>query len=144
MEVKHWFRVAMMLQPDDENSGAMPTVRGVQRVYVDDNGVMIDLAGVFVNLGVAKLTPKTKAFILRNSKVVATEPMMIEPDKVAGVLMEALASGLLPNTDLKGVQEYILDLTNHVVHSAVSAYHAANPSRFSEEADDGAEAGDET
>ena len=135
MDVKHWFKVALMLQPDEE--GAQPSVRGVQRVYVDEDKVMFDLANIFVNLGVVKLTPKIKAFILRNSQVVAMEPMLIEPEKVSGVLMEAFATGLLPDVTLQQVQEYILDLTNHVTHSAVSAYAAANADMFAED-----EAGD--
>lgn len=130
MDVKHWFKVALMLQGDGD---AQPSVRGVQRVYVDKDNVMFDLANIFVNLGVPKLTPKIKAFILRNSRVVAMEPMMIEPAKVAGVLMEAFATGLLPDVTLQQVQEYILDLTNHVSHSALSAYAATNADIFAED-----------
>ncbi len=132
MEVKHWFKVALMLQP--ENEGEVARLRGVQRVYVNDDEVLVDLANVFVNLGVEKLTPQQKAFILRNSRVVAMEPMMVEPAKVADILMQALTSGLLGNIPFSAVQEYILDLNNHVVKSAVTAYLNANS--FTEEGDD--------
>jgi len=124
MEVKHWFKVALMLRPEEE--GELVRVRGVQRVYVDDEEVFVDLANVFVNLGIEKLTVQQKAFILRNSRVVAKEPMMIEPAKVSDVLLQALTSGLLWDIPFAAVQEYILDLNNHVVKSAVAAYLKAN------------------
>ena len=124
MEVKHWFKVALMLRPEEE--GELVRVRGVQRVYVDDEEVFVDLANVFVNLGIEKLTVQQKAFILRNSRVVAKEPMMIEPAKVSDVLLQALTSGLLGDIPFAAVQEYILDLNNHVVKSAVAAYLKEN------------------
>lgn len=139
MEVKHWFKVALMLRPEEE--GELVRVRGVQRVYVDDDEVFVDLANVFVNLGVEKLTVQQKAFILRNSRVVAKEPMMIEPAKVSDVLLQALTSGLLGDVPFPAVQEYILDLNNHVVKSAVAAYLKENA--LPEEDDDTAGGDDE-
>ena len=138
MEVKHWFKVALMLRPEEE--GELVRVRGVQRVYVDDEEVFVDLANVFVNLGIEKLTVQQKAFILRNSRVVAKEPMMIEPAKVSDVLLQALTSGLLGDIPFAAVQEYILDLNNHVVKSAVAAYLKENARP---EEDDDAAGGDD-
>lgn len=143
MEVKHWFKVALMEQTEE---GAPPKTCGVQRVYVDGMGdtVMVDLANVFVNVGVTKFTPKVKAFILKHSKVVAMEPMMCEPAQVVAIMMDAMAQGLLPSdVTLQRLQEFVLDLNNHVVPSAKSAYMASNPSLFIEEGGDAAEAGDE-
>lgn len=136
MEIKHWFKVALLTQTDDPEH---PHVCGVQRVYVDNDGkdFMVDLANVFVNIGVEKLSPQLKVFILKNSRTVAMSPMMVEPDKVAHILIEASATGLIPDVPLQKIQEFVLDLNNHVIPSARSAYFAANPDLFAEETSGG-------
>lgn len=132
MAVKHWFKVALMSQA--ESADQHPTVCGVQRVYVDGDDVMVDLANVFTNLGVSKLSTQLKVHIVKNSRVVAMEPMMTSPDKVAGIVMDAAVKGLLPEVPLSKIQEYILDLNNHVIPSARGAYQAANFNAFSDAA----------
>lgn len=131
METKHWFKVALMGMP--ENDGGVPSTYGVQRVYVDDDTVMVDLANVFKNIGVDKMSIQLKAFIIKNSRVIAKEPMMVEPDEVAGILMDASVAGLIPGISLNAIQTYVLDLNNHVVQSAKSAYAKTNFNAFAEE-----------
>ena len=134
MEIKHWFKVALMSMP--ENDGEIARSYGVQRVYVSDDAVMVDLANVFKNIGVEKLSTPLKAFIIKNSRVVAMEPMMVEPEKVVGILMDASIAGLIPGVTVGAIQTYALDLVNHVVPSAKSAYNNANFKAFEESGDD--------
>lgn len=134
MEIKHWFKVALMSMP--ENDGEIARSYGVQRVYVSDDAVMVDLANVFKNIGVEKLSTPLKAFIIKNSRVVAMEPMMVEPEKVVSILMDASIAGLIPGVTVGAIQTYALDLVNHVVPNAKSAYNNANFKAFEESGDD--------
>ena len=131
MATKHWFKVALMSAP--ENEGEIARTYGVQRVYVSDDTVMVDLANVFKYIGVDKMSLQLKAFILKNSRVVAMEPMMVEPSKVAGILMDASVAGLIPDVTLPTIQMYVLDLNNHVVQSAKAAYIKDKFDAFAEE-----------
>lgn len=132
--MKHWFNTAVVGEKED---GVRYTVC-TQMFYVDDGVTLADLGDVFKNSGIGVGEPAVRAYIAKNSVMMAGDRMrrpMAKAEKIGDILMGALAAGLGRNVQVDDVVAYAAHLKNVLLKNAVGAYLAERRKLYYEAGD---------
>ena len=120
--MKHWFTTVVAGENED---GVQYTVC-TQKFFVDDERVLVDLAGLFMNSGVGLAGMPLRAYIAKNSVGMIDDKgvrLPMAPVAQAGqILMGALSAGYGDKPNVQDAMAYLTHMTNVLVKNALSAY----------------------
>ena len=139
--MKHWFLTAVRGEQED---GVQYTVC-TQKFFIDEDRILIDLAGLFQNTGVGLDSWPLRVYIAKNSVGMVDDKGVRRPmaplSQAQQILMGALAAGYVNKPDIQDAMAYLTHLQNVLAKNAMGAYvaevakaHIISPS----EGDDGA------